>query len=83
MTMSTTTVNTRPGSLPRSTGAVLLGFIAVLVLSLGTDQVLHALEVYPPWGQPMREPGLCLLCVSENTVKTEIPRLGAARPARP
>src|SRR5207302_65168 len=37
----------------RSTGAVAAGFVAVVVLSLGTDQVLHWLQVYPPWGQPM------------------------------
>ena len=37
----------------RSTGAVVAGFVAIVVLSLGTDQVLHALKVYPPWGQPM------------------------------
>ncbi len=37
----------------RSTGAVLAGFVTIVVLSLGTDQVLHMLEVYPPWGQPM------------------------------
>jgi hypothetical protein len=44
----------RPPRRPwRSTGAVLAGFLAVFVLSLGTDQVLHMLNVYPPWGQPM------------------------------
>ena len=37
----------------RSVAAVLLGFIAVVVLSLATDPLLHALAVYPPWGQPM------------------------------
>ena len=37
----------------RSTGAVVAGFVAIVVLSLGTDQVLHMLQVYPPWGQPM------------------------------
>jgi len=37
----------------RSVGAVAAGFVAVVVLSLGTDQVLHMLQVYPPWGQPM------------------------------
>ena len=52
----------------RSTGAVLLGFFAVVVLSLGTDQVLHVLDVYPPWGQPMREPGLNLLALAYRTV---------------
>jgi hypothetical protein len=38
------------------------------VLSLGTDQVLHSLAVYPPWGQPMREPGLNLLALSYRIV---------------
>lgn len=37
----------------RSIGAVAAGFVAVFVLSLGTDQVLHVLKVYPPWGEPM------------------------------
>ena len=32
----------------RSTGAVLAGFVAIVALSLGTDQVLHVLKVYPP-----------------------------------
>jgi hypothetical protein len=27
--------------------------VAVVVLSVGTDQVFHALKVYPPFGQPM------------------------------
>ena len=40
----------------RSTGAVVAGFAAVVVLSLGTDQVLHMLKVYPPWGQRMSDP---------------------------
>jgi hypothetical protein len=37
----------------RSAGAVVLGGIAIVVLSLGTDEVLHLVQVYPPWGQPM------------------------------
>jgi hypothetical protein len=32
---------------------VVAGFVAIVVLSLGTDQVLHVLKVYPPWGEPM------------------------------
>ncbi len=51
----------------RSTGAVLAGFIAVVVLSLGTDQVLHVLQVYPPWGQPMAD-GLFLLATAYRIV---------------
>ena len=53
----------------RSTGAVLAGFVAVVVLSLGTDQVLHMLEVYPPWGQPMAG-GLFALATAYRIVYT-------------
>jgi hypothetical protein len=68
MTMPVTTAGANPRYLLRSTGAVLLGFVAVVVLSLGTDQVLHTLQVYPPWGQPMYDPGLNLLALSYRCV---------------
>src|SRR2546426_11739152 len=42
-----------PRGVWRSVGAVVAGFIAVFVLSVGTDQVLHVLKIYPPWGEPM------------------------------
>jgi hypothetical protein len=35
--------------------AVLAGLGVVIVLSLGTDMVLHATGLYPPWGQPVPE----------------------------
>ena len=63
-----TTTIAPPRNLLRSMGAVLLGFIAVVVLSLATDQVLHSLEVYPPWGQPMHATGLVLLALSYRIV---------------
>ncbi len=40
-------------SILRSIGAVLAGVIAIFILSLGTDVVMHATGVYPPWFQPM------------------------------
>jgi hypothetical protein len=43
-----------PRRLLQSARAVLAGFVAVFVLSLGTDRVLHELRVFPPWGEPMR-----------------------------
>jgi len=46
-----------------SIGAVLAGFVAVFVLSLGTDVVLHATGVFPPWGQPMSDVLLLLATV--------------------
>lgn len=49
-------------------GAVLAGLVAIFVLSLGTDQVLHSLGVYPPWGQPMRDTGQNLLALSYRIV---------------
>lgn len=63
-----TTPNTSPRNLPRSAGAILAGFIAVFVLSLGTDQVFHALDIYPPWGQPMFDTSLLLLALTYRIV---------------
>ena len=70
MTIATSAMGTRPRRLLRSTAAVFVGFISVAVFSLGTDQVLHVLEVYPPWGQPMWDPGLNLLALSYRIVYT-------------
>jgi peptidoglycan/LPS O-acetylase OafA/YrhL len=39
------------GHLWKSIGAVLAGFVAGAVLSLGTDEILHLVNFYPPWGQ--------------------------------
>jgi hypothetical protein len=57
-----------PRNLGRSTLAVIAGFVAIFVLSIGTDQVFHSLGVYPPWGEPMREPSLNLLALSYRLV---------------
>ena len=64
MTVQVADTNTPPGNLWRSTGAVLAGMLAVIVLSLGTDQVIHVVGVYPPWGRAMHDPGLNLLALS-------------------
>ena len=58
----------------RSILAVFTGFVAVVVLSLGVDQLLHVLKVYPPWGEPMPQPGLNLLALTYRIVIT----IGAA-----
>jgi len=63
-----TTEGAPPRRLLRSTGAVLAGLVAVFVLSLGTDQVLHSLQVYPPWGQPLYDTGLLLLALAYRIV---------------
>jgi sulfite exporter TauE/SafE len=44
-----------PRSILRSIGAVVAGFVVVFVLSLGTDVIMHATGIYPPWFQPMSD----------------------------
>ena len=56
----------------RSVVAVFVGFVSVAVLSLGTDQLLHVLKVYPPWGEPMFDAGLNFLALSYRIVFTVV-----------
>ena len=79
MTIQMTGTNTHPRRLLQSTAAVLLGLFAVVVASLGTDQALHTLNVYPPWGQPMRGPGLNLLALGYRMVYAVLGSYIAAR----
>jgi hypothetical protein len=81
------TARTPPRRLVRSTAAVAVGFIAVAVLSLATDQVLHVFEVYPPWGEPMHDQGLNFLALSYRILYTILggyitARLAPQRPMR-
>jgi len=64
----TTAAAARPRGRGRSVTAVLVGFLVVVVLSLGADQVLHMLGVYPPWGQPMHDPQLNALALTYRIV---------------
>lgn len=57
---------TRPRRIGRSIGALAAGFLVVVVLSLGTDVVLHS-TVFPPWGQPVTD-ALLLLATAYRTV---------------
>jgi hypothetical protein len=61
-------VSPQPRRLGRSTAAVLVGIVVGAALSLGTDQVLHVLHVYPPWGEPMYDAKLNLLALSYRIV---------------
>jgi hypothetical protein len=51
----------------RSVGAVLAGLLATVVLSLGTDVVMYATGVFPPWGQRVGD-ALLLLATAYRTV---------------
>jgi hypothetical protein len=63
----------------RSIVAIVVGFLSVVVLSLGTDQLLHVLKVYPPWGDPMPQPALNALALSYRIVFTIFGSYLAAR----
>ena len=52
----------------RSALAIVAAIVANAVLALATDQVLHVLDVYPPWGQPMHEPWLNALALGYRLV---------------
>jgi len=60
--------NTISRNIPRSIVAVLTGFIAVFIVSLATDQLMHVLDIYPPWGEPMLDTGLLSLALSYRIV---------------
>jgi len=58
------TLDQAPRNLPRSIGAVLAGFVAVIAVTLATEQLFHVLEVFPPWGEPTIDTGPLLLALS-------------------
>lgn len=51
----------------RSARAVLVGFVFVIAVTLGTDLVLHAIGLYPRWGQSMSD-ALFLLATAYRIV---------------
>ena len=57
----------RPLRIGRSIGALFAGFVAVVILSLGTDAALHAAGIFPALGQPMSN-ALLLLATAYRTV---------------
>jgi len=68
----------------RSIGAVAAGAGVGIVLSLGTDEVLHATGVFPPWGQAMPD-ALFGLATAYRTVYSVAASYLTARlaPSRP
>ena len=68
----------------RSAIALAAGLLVGVILSLGTDQILHVLKIYPPWGQTMSD-GLFLLATAYRVVYTILGSYIAARlaPDRP
>lgn len=68
----------------RTIGALAAGLVVGVVLSLGTDAILHAAGVFPPYGQSMT-PGLYALATTYRVIYSLIASYVAARlaPDRP
>ena len=71
----------------KSIRAVLAGILTVVVLSLGTDAVLHALHFYPPWREGMHDPiqnavALAYRCIYNIVGAVVTARLAPRKPTR-
>ena len=68
----------------RSALALIAGLVVGVVLSLGTDEILHVLNIYPPWGQTMSDQ-LFMLATGYRIIYSVIGAYVAARlaPYRP
>lgn len=73
-----------PRRLGRSVWAVFAGFLLVVVLSVGTDAVLHLLHIFPPSGAAMSN-GLFALATIYRTIYGVVGSYTTARlaPRRP
>ena len=74
----------RPRRMLWSIGAVFAGFLVVIITHTGTDAVLHATGVFPPWGQPMSD-ALFLLAMAYRSAFSVVGSYITARlaPDRP
>ncbi len=57
----------RPRRILRRIGAVLVGLLAIIIITTATDMALHATGIFPPFGQPMGE-ALFLLATAYRIV---------------
>ena len=57
----------RQRNIGRSIGAIVAGFLTVVVLSIATDIVLHMLGIFPPLGERMSD-ALCLFATVYRTL---------------
>lgn len=62
----------------KSIGAVLAGILAGIILSLGTDQLLHMAGIFLPWGQPVGD-GPLALATAYRTIYSVVGCYVAAR----
>jgi hypothetical protein len=55
-------------SLLRSAAAIIGGAFVVVALSLGCDQMMHVMNVFPPPGEPIKDHGLLFLAFFYRSV---------------
>ena len=72
-------MNKQSNSALNAAKAIGAGFLAVVFLSLATDEFLHIVKVYPPWKQPMPDPGLNFLALAYRMAFTVLGGYLAAR----
>ena len=58
----------RPRRLLRSIGALLAGFLAIVILSTATDMALHATGIYPPINERMSSDKLFVLATAYRII---------------
>jgi hypothetical protein len=68
MTTPSASLGTGRSTIGKSIWAVVAGFLIIIVLSLGTDEILHLLRVYPAWNEPMWDPKLNALALSYRLI---------------
>ena len=56
-----------PRQIGRSILAVLIGMVAVVAVTIATDFVLHAIQLFPPWGQRVPD-SLLVLATAYRTI---------------
>jgi hypothetical protein len=76
----------RPSRVGRNILALITGILGGIILTLGTDELLHLAGVFPAWGEPMSG-ALALLATSYRTVYNVagsymVARLAPNRPLR-
>jgi hypothetical protein len=84
MTSATTGIGAPPRRREKTAIALIAGIVVGAGLSLGTDQVLHVLKIYPPWGRTMSD-GLFAVATGYRIVYNILGSYVAARlaPYRP
>lgn len=56
------------GEWQRTVLGLLVGFLLIVILSMGTDMVMHATGIFPLPGQPMGNAGLYLLALAYRCI---------------